>query len=417
MPLAPILKRAYWALAAAGALYLLATFALTVPLIQRSALYAHHVNPTWWQNLTNVEQFGFLHHQVQPFTLVTPDNESLFAWHIVPTHLYLENEKDLTTQVEFGCKDSTAVIDTKGIQLLRNDPNAHVIVNFHGNAGHLASAVRPATYQRWLSLSTPSRPVHVFAIDYRGFGLSTGTPTEQGLIMDAETLVSYLTSWPHSAPAADKDGSSVLFEALGIDPSRIILVGQSLGTAVVAALAHRWSLESMRLNDLHVPPLRGLVLLSGFTSLARLMDSYSIKGIVPPLLSPLQAYPRLHSYVISKIADKWETDHRIADLVGPRNPHALNLTLMHARDDWEIPWREGRSNWNAAMLATEGAGEVTVLHGRAEDGELEIREWQGEAEMGGRKTVRWERILSGGHNHVARSEQAALAVLRILGGG
>lgn len=76
--LLPIFKKAYWTLAAAGLAYVLWVYAMTFPNIQRlyvvldifevlntllisqSALYAHKVNPAIWQDVNDVEHFGFL---------------------------------------------------------------------------------------------------------------------------------------------------------------------------------------------------------------------------------------------------------------------------------------------------------------------------------------------------------------------
>lgn len=77
MALQSIFKKAYWTLAVGGLLYVLFLLALTNSTIQRqsvsliyvlnaqadiysSALYAHKVNPTLWQDINDVEQFGFL---------------------------------------------------------------------------------------------------------------------------------------------------------------------------------------------------------------------------------------------------------------------------------------------------------------------------------------------------------------------
>ena len=62
---------------------------------------------------------------------------------------------------------------------------------------------------------------NVFAFDYRGFGRNPGTPSETGLYEDALTAYRHLT----------KD--------LSVAPSRIILAGRSLGTAVAVDLAAR----------------------------------------------------------------------------------------------------------------------------------------------------------------------------------
>lgn len=61
----------------------------------------------------------------------------------------------------------------------------------------------------------------VFAFDYRGFGASMGTPTEQGLYDDATAAYRYL------------------IRAERVPPERIILAGRSLGSAVAVDLATR----------------------------------------------------------------------------------------------------------------------------------------------------------------------------------
>ncbi len=45
------------------------------------------------------------------------------------------------------------------------------------NAGHVAQGIRPASYHALTDTSN----YHVLAIDYRGFGHSSGSPTEAGL--------------------------------------------------------------------------------------------------------------------------------------------------------------------------------------------------------------------------------------------
>lgn len=84
---------------------------------------------------------------------------------------------------------------------------------FHGNAGDMASRLQLAQGM----VSTVG--CNVFMVSYRGYGDSTGRPTESGLQMDAEQ------SWKHLAGRAD------------INTSKIVLYGQSLGGAVAVRLA------------------------------------------------------------------------------------------------------------------------------------------------------------------------------------
>ncbi|KAG9785229.1 hypothetical protein KCU88_g2505, partial [Aureobasidium melanogenum] len=384
-------RKAYWTLAACGLAYALLLGALTHPTIQRNATYAHNVNPTIFQNLSNVEQFGFLHHQVQPFTVTTPDNVTLFAWHILPLHLYHQHEEALKAQSNFGMQPYASAVDSVGLQLLLNDPDATAVVSFHGNAAHIASTHRPVTYQQMLALSTAQKPVHVIAFDYRGFGLSTGSPTEEGVVGDSISLLSALAGQPASL------GGGSDTDAKRLHPSQIILVGQSLGTFVATAAYHEWVLNLGR------APFKALVLYASFTSLPTLLDSYSVGGFMPPVLSPLLAYPRLQQWLLSTIVDKWETTRRLVELVQDAAVQ-LKLVMMHARDDWEIPWREGRASWDQVLeVATEG--EVSFAR------DLDLEEWK---DIDGKKHLRWERVRHGGHNRVVTSEHAKLAILRLL---
>lgn len=303
----------------------------------------------------------------------------------------------------------------------------------HGNAAHLASAQRPAAYNTMLSLSTPSHPVHVFAIDYRGFGVSTGDPTEEGLITDGVSLMNFLTAGP-----------------LNVPPSRIVLTGQSLGTAVTAAVAERFTFGSPKAGAVqpiikNPEPLAGVVLLASFSNLPNLIESYSIKGLTPPMLSPLVGYPRFQRWVRSHIVDHWSTDTRLARLSGvnvsedalglKHSPKDLDLTIIHALDDVEIPWYEGRRVWLAATGENIEGSPGSLTYEKAEAGspsQIKIWEHQVTGEDGTRATkkVRWERVRYGGkleptrsrslanegffvgHNSVATFSVAGLAVLR-----
>ena len=91
-------------------------------------------------------------------------------------------------------------------------PNSPVFLWCHGNAGnvsHRLEIIRPL-FQREIS---------VFIFDYRGYGRSTGVPSEAGLYQDA--LVSY----------------DYLIHQRQISPERLILFGRSLGAGVAGEVA------------------------------------------------------------------------------------------------------------------------------------------------------------------------------------
>ncbi|MDP2795404.1 MAG: alpha/beta hydrolase [Sulfurisoma sp.] len=114
----------------------------------------------------------------EPLSLATPDGERLDAW-LVPA------------------------------------PRSRGVVLFlHGNAGNLSHRMDSIVMFHRLGYS-------VLIFDYRGYGRSTGKPSEAGLYRDAQT------AWDH------------LTRQRGIPPGRIVIFGESLGGAMAAWLAAR----------------------------------------------------------------------------------------------------------------------------------------------------------------------------------
>ncbi|NOR72660.1 MAG: alpha/beta fold hydrolase [Mariprofundaceae bacterium] len=92
-------------------------------------------------------------------------------------------------------------------------PNARfTLLHFHGNAGNISHRLH--LYEQWHRMG-----LSLFAIDYRGYGKSEGTPSEAGFYSDAR--------------AAWKE----LVKRQKVPASQIIIAGRSLGCAVAAKLA------------------------------------------------------------------------------------------------------------------------------------------------------------------------------------
>jgi fermentation-respiration switch protein FrsA (DUF1100 family) len=104
-----------------------------------------------------------------------------------------------------------------------------VVLWCHGNAGNIINRLENLRelYRRGLS---------VFLFDYRGYGRSHGSPSEEGLYHDAFGAYDYLT------------------RIRMIRPERIVLFGRSLGAAVAAEVASH-------------KPAAGLILESPFPSI------------------------------------------------------------------------------------------------------------------------------------------------------
>ena len=141
----------------------------------------------------------------------------------------------------------------------RAQPRGHVLV-CHGNAGNIGDRVLHADL-----LSAAGFDVLLF--DYRGYGHSTGTPSEEGTYRDARAALASMLARP------------------GVDPARVLYLGESLGGAVALELALR-----------HPPA--GLVLLSSFTGvreLSRVHYPFIPAALVPDAYPSLRRIPRLRS--------------------------------------------------------------------------------------------------------------------------
>jgi fermentation-respiration switch protein FrsA (DUF1100 family) len=94
----------------------------------------------------------------------------------------------------------------------------------HGNGGNLSHRVDQL---RWLHEWVPA---HVLMLDYREYGRSEGTVTEEGTYRDAEAAYDHLVSRPESASG------------------RVVVFGQSLGSAVAVELSLRRRVDGLILE-------------------------------------------------------------------------------------------------------------------------------------------------------------------------
>lgn len=93
------------------------------------------------------------------------------------------------------------------------DADAPWVLYLHGNRATVASRVNILRYERLRALG-----LHVLAPEYRGFGGLQGWPSEQSVTLDARRGYDYLR------------------QHLGVPPSRLVVFGWSLGSAVAVNL-------------------------------------------------------------------------------------------------------------------------------------------------------------------------------------
>ncbi|TVY40631.1 Monoacylglycerol lipase [Lachnellula subtilissima] len=369
-------------------LYITLLGLLTTASFQAHIIYLHKIQLTWSSDLNTPEIFGFPHNQVTPFCIPTSHGEALYAWHILPLNLYREHEASLLAEPPGFVPDITSRLAFK---LLREDPEARLVLHFHGAAGTVGSGYRPPNY-RALSAAQP-RKIHVLTFDYGGFGRSAGTPSERGVILDARAVVDW----------AMNDA--------GIAPSRILVFGQSLGTAVGIAVSEHFALQS--------PPVvfAGMVLVAPFVDVVTLMATYRVAGTIP-LVSPLARFPRLFMYLGTFVRDTWASKDRIARYVSANEDtgEKYRITLIHAEDDWDISWQHTPMLFWHAVNATVPAG---MTYDELEEKKDERRKDLGSAgsvvEWRTENGVMREEILKYGlHDVIMSYPVISLAVMRIF---
>lgn len=161
----------------------------------------------------------------------------------------------------------------------------------HGNAGNIGDRLETIAQFHRMGLA-------VFIFDYRGYGRSTGKPSEQGTYRDAEAAWEYLTG------------------KRGIDPKTVVVLGRSLGGAVAVWLAAH-----------HTPG--ALIVESSFTSLPDVAARH---------------YP----YLPVRLLSRYQYDNRatISRVTAP-------VLIAHSPDDGLVPYSHGERLYAAANAPKE----------------------------------------------------------------
>lgn len=102
-------------------------------------------------------------------------------------------------------------------------PDMPTVVYFHGNASHLGN--RAGIYS-----ALAGKGLGVMAVEYRGYGKSKGSPSEQGIYADARAAISYLVN-----------EQKIPFD-------EIIIYGESLGSGVAVQMASEHQVGAVALQ-------------------------------------------------------------------------------------------------------------------------------------------------------------------------
>jgi hypothetical protein len=197
-------------------------------------------------------------------------------------------------------------IKIHGWWIAAGEESALVTVYFHGNAGNISHRIDHI-------MGIQAAGSHLLMIDYRGYGKSEGSPSEQGVYRDADAAYRYVRDQ-------------------GYTPEQIVIHGESLGTAVAVDLAAR-------------EPCAGVVLEAPFPSAS------AVARYVLPVLGPL-------------VARGLETGDKIRSVHAP-------VFIIHGDNDAVIPYELGREVFDAAnepkrLWTLEGSGhnDIVLVAGR-----------------------------------------------------
>jgi hypothetical protein len=218
-----------------------------------------------------------------------------------------------TTPADIGLAFEAVSLDTADGETLAGwfipAPAARgTLLYLHGNGGNIGHRLDPIEVFHRLGLN-------VFIVDYRGYGASSGKPSEEGTYQDALAAWHWLTQHQH------------------LEPQRIVLFGESLGGSVAAWLAAR-----------HAPA--GLVMYASFTSVPEMAQA----------LYPIFPASRLARY-------RYDTRAALGNVNCP-------VLILHSPEDEIIPF----SHAQALLEAAHEPKRLVELRGGHNDALLVSRE-------------------------------------------
>ena len=186
------------------------------------------------------------------------------------------------------------------------DPNAKpscYIIYFHGNAGNLTHHY---FYNQWF---VQNLNAVVFAVDYSGYGTSTGKPSEKNCYADALA------------------GLKKFMELENIAPDQIVIMGRSLGGAVAMQLAMDMQAEKT--------PCRALILESTFSSISDMANRVVLAG---SLLT----------------STKMDTNSKLKEYTG-------NVLITHGKKDSVVPYKQSTRNFKTASAVSNRQGKLAFI--------------------------------------------------------
>ncbi|OCT46813.1 Protein bem46 [Cladophialophora carrionii] len=150
------------------------------------------------------------------------------------------------------------------------------LLMFHGNAGNVGHRLPIG------KVLSESLGCHVFMVEYRGYGSSTGSPSEDGLSIDGQTALDYVRNHEE------------------LRKTHIVLYGQSLGGALAVKLLQ---------TNYQVGDIAAVILENTFLSIRKLIPS-----VMPPA-----------KYLAYLCHQRWDSEQSISK-VGDKDIPVLFLS-------------------------------------------------------------------------------------------
>ncbi|OCF78742.1 hypothetical protein I204_00686 [Kwoniella mangroviensis CBS 8886] len=348
-----LLKRAHYVPAVVLLAYVALLALMTIPAIQRDP-----------------EKYGLgrMHSssafKTRNLRLNTSDGVEIGAWHVLPRSVYQS-------------LNSFPPDSLPGDELFEHAfVQRPTILYFHGNAGTRAVSHRVRSY----SAFSTNLDCNVLVIDYRGFGDSTGRPTEEGLIIDARTAYNYVANSLGKAGLTKDEIQDM-----------IILAGQSLGTGVVSGLAGQLASEGIK--------PRALVLIAPFSSVTELIVSYRLLKVIP-LLGPLAIFPAAQRFFQTFLLHPFNSVKALEQTSSP-------TLLLHAINDNTIPYSHSARLFSSLLHSaslTEG-----FVHETSYKGWGTVRS----IDRGEKGEVIWWEGQNGGHDNLGWAEGTIDLIARV----
>ncbi|MFH1768224.1 MAG: alpha/beta hydrolase [Candidatus Omnitrophota bacterium] len=204
--------------------------------------------------------------------------------------IFFPSQEIENTPSIFGLKYEDIFIPAPdGIKLnawfIPSEGSKYTLLFFHGNAGNIST--RLDKIQILNSINT-----NVFIVDYRGYGLSEGKSNEKNAYTDAEIAYDYLIN------------------ERKLQPSNIIVYGESLGGAMAVDLAAK-------------KKIKGIILEGTFSS------GTDMGRVI---------YPFIPRFLFSKILDS----------IGKIRQIDVPKLVIHSQEDEVVPFKLGKKLFDSA---------------------------------------------------------------------